>query len=194
MSFRVYKVPFLLGLKDSWRVPSITAIFYLTDPVNYSLTELWYYKICNKILLLALSYIYYVIRGVRKVSVSLLSKWIPITTRVWNICGPITRACYTEFFQLQLTCFNCCSSTVVPILPPPLLSPRWPTPTSHPQSDTPWALSMGPLYMFLDNASPSFCHYPPPFSPLVTVSLFFITMSLVIFCLLAFLFCWLGST
>ena len=40
------------------------------------------------------------------------------------------------------------------------------------------SLSMGPLYMFLDNPSPSFLHYLPPLSPLVTVSLFFISMSL----------------
>ena len=53
------------------------------------------------------------------------------------------------------------------ILPPPLLS-----------------LSMGPLYLFLDEPSPSLslCTLPP--SPLVTVSLFFISMSLVMFYLL----------
>ena len=43
---------------------------------------------------------------------------------------------------------------------------------------------MGPLYMFLENPSLSFPHYPPPSTPLVTVSIFFISMSLVIFCLL----------
>ena len=38
--------------------------------------------------------------------------------------------------------------------------------------------------MFLDNASPSFPHYPPPQTPLVTISLLFISVSLVIFFLL----------
>ena len=53
----------------------------------------------------------------------------------------------------------------------------------HPQSYPLLALSFGPLYMFLDNPSPFFpCYLPPP-PPLVTVSLFFISMSLVIFCL-----------
>ena len=56
---------------------------------------------------------------------------------------------------------------------------------SHPQSYPPLALSMDPLYMFFNNPSPSFPCYPPLSSPLVTVSLFFISMSLVIFvCLL----------
>ena len=47
----------------------------------------------------------------------------------------------------------------------------------------PFALSMYPLYMFLDNPSP-FPWVSPPTSPLVTVSLSFISMSLVLFCLL----------
>ena len=68
-------------------------------------------------------------------------------------------------------------------LHPPLLSPIPPTPTSHPWSYPRLAWSMGPLYMFLDNPCPSFPNIPFP-SPLVTVSLFFISMSLVVFCLL----------
>ena len=78
--------------------------------------------------------------------------------------------------------FYCCSRTVVPIFPPPL-SPAPPTLTSHPPSFPTLALSMGPLYMFLDDPFPSFPYYPPPPSPLVTVSLFFISTSMVIFCL-----------
>ena len=50
-------------------------------------------------------------------------------------------------------------------------------PTSHPQFFPPFSLSMGPLYMFSDNSS-------PPTSSLVTVSLFFISMSLLVLCLL----------
>ena len=65
--------------------------------------------------------------------------------------------------NFQIFFFYCCSSTVVSIFPPPLsLAP--PTPTSHPPSFPLLALSMGPLYMFLDDLqdqfSPSF-----PLSP-----------------------------
>ena len=78
--------------------------------------------------------------------------------------------------------FNCCSSIVVFIsrtthhhLPPSILPPS--------------TLSMGPLYMFFDDPFPSFLSpslscYHPPSPPLVIVSLFFISFSLVIFCLL----------
>ena len=51
--------------------------------------------------------------------------------------------------------FYCCFCTVVSIFPPPL-SPAPPTPTSHPQSYPPLALSFGALYMFLNDPSPSF--------------------------------------
>ena len=45
---------------------------------------------------------------------------------------------------------------------PPLLSPALPTPTSYiPSSLTLLSLSVGPLYMFLDDLSPSFPQYPP---------------------------------
>ena len=73
--------------------------------------------------------------------------------------------------QVQLSPFSCHH------FPPP-------THLHLPSSILP-KLSMGPLYMFLDDPSPSFPHFSPPLSPLVTVSLFFISMSLVIFCLLA---------
>ena len=56
-------------------------------------------------------------------------------------------------------------------------------PTFYPQSFPPLALSMSPLYMFLDDPSPFFPRYCPPPSPLVTVSLFFISVSVVLFCL-----------
>ena len=92
--------------------------------------------------------------------------------------------CYTHCYVIQIFgFFQCCSSTVVSIFPPPLSSTP-PNSTSHPHSFSPLALPMGPLYMFLDNPFPSFPHYPSPFPSLVTVSLFFITASLVIFCLL----------
>ena len=40
--------------------------------------------------------------------------------------------------------------------------------------------------MLLDGPSPIIPHYPSPTSPLITVSFFFISMSLVIFCFLVF--------
>ena len=43
---------------------------------------------------------------------------------------------------------------------------------------------IGPFYMFLDYPSSSFPCYLPPHSPLVIVSLFFISVSLIILCLL----------
>ena len=61
--------------------------------------------------------------------------------------------------------FYCFSNTVVSIFLP-ALSPVLPTPTSHPYSYPHLALSMGLLYMFLDNPSPSFPLYPPLDSPL----------------------------
>ena len=74
-------------------------------------------------------------------------------------------------------------STVVSIFPPPLC-PSPPTTNSHPQYFPSLDLSMGPLYMFVHDPSTSFSCYPPNPSLLITVSLFFISTSLVIFCLL----------
>ena len=69
--------------------------------------------------------------------------------------------------------------------PTQLLSSALPSPISHIQSfPSLLFLSMGPLYMFLDDPSPSLPSYPPLPSPQVTFSLFFISMSLVLFCLL----------
>ena len=46
--------------------------------------------------------------------------------------------------------------------------------------------SMGPLHMFIYNPFPSFPHYFPLRSPLVTVTLLLISMSLVVFCSLVY--------
>ena len=51
----------------------------------------------------------------------------------------------------------CCSTTIVPISPPTILS--HPTPMTLNSTPT-LALSIGPLYMFLDDLSPSFPCYP----------------------------------
>ena len=55
---------------------------------------------------------------------------------------------------------------------PPSSAPL--TPSSHPQPHPPSTLLMGPLYMFFDDPSPSFPHYPlpPPFWLLSVCSLF----------------------
>ena len=96
------------------------------------------------------------------------------------------RSYFTIIFLSFLFFFflNWCLSTVISTFTPPPLSPVPPTTTSHPQSFPLLALFMCPLYEFLDDPSPSFPHYFPPSSPLVTVSLFFISTSLVLFCLL----------
>ena len=59
-----------------------------------------------------------------------------------------------------------------------------PTTTSHPQCSPPLALSRGPLHMFFDDPTLYFPGYAPSSSPLVTVSLFFISVFLVLFYLL----------
>ena len=82
-----------------------------------------------------------------------------------------------KFFKY---CFYYCSNIVVSIFTLPCSPPQpSPPPTLEP---TPLALSMCPLYMFLDGLSPILPHYPSPPSLLVTVSLYFILMSLVVFC------------
>ena len=72
--------------------------------------------------------------------------------------------------QFSFFPFYCCSSTVVSFfsLPLPLLPSNPHTPTSHPQSYATLALSHVPWQPFL-----FFPCYPPPPSPLVTVSLSF---------------------
>ena len=77
----------------------------------------------------------------------------------------------------------------------PPLHPQCPAyPYLLPSILPPLALSMCLLYMFLDGPSPIFPHYPSPLSPLVTVTLFFISMSLVIFCLLICFVDWVPLT
>ena len=86
---------------------------------------------------------------------------------------------YASYFLIYI--FYCCSSTVVSIFPHHNPLPhRPPTPTLHP---TPFGFVHGSFIHVLDNLSPSFPHYLPLPYPLVTVSLFFISMSLVISCL-----------
>ena len=81
--------------------------------------------------------------------------------------------------------FYCCSITVVPIFPS-LVSPTLPTPISHIQSSPPLFFVHGSFIHILwwpfPFPSPLPSGYSPLPSPLVTVSLFFISMSLVLFC------------
>ena len=93
-----------------------------------------------------------------------------------------------RFFNLFL---YCCSSIVASICPPPL--PTTPAiPTSHPRSYPPLALSMGPLYMFLTTL--------PLLPPIIPSHLpssycqFVLNFNVSGYILLAYLFCWLGST
>ena len=85
--------------------------------------------------------------------------------------------------------FYCCSVTIVPISLP--ITPSFPYPSPPPtfNHSPPLSLFMGPLYMFLDDPSPYFPCSPP--SPLVTVILFLISMSLVLFWSLV---CFVDST
>ena len=72
---------------------------------------------------------------------------------------------------------------------PPFLYPALPTPLSHIQSSSPVVFLHGSfIHVPWLDPSPSFPRYPSPRpSPLVTVSLFFICMSLVLFLLLVLL-------
>ena len=103
-----------------------------------------------------------------------------------------------SFIYLFLLLFSCPHFPLT-TLPCPI-HPHLP----HSILPPPLALSMDPLYMFLDDRSPSFLCYPSPTSPLVTVSLFlclyvfiFYVSSLFLclwYILLTCLFSWLGST
>ena len=89
-----------------------------------------------------------------------------------------------NIFSLSLFC---CSSTVVYIFPP-LLTPTAAIPTSHPRSYPSLALSMGPLYMFLDGPFFFFPHYPlPPPLWLLSVCSVFKCLWLYFACLLVLL-------
>ena len=66
---------------------------------------------------------------------------------------------------------------------PTLLPPASPIPSPHPQF-YPLVFSICPSCMFIDDPSPILLHYYTPTIPLVSDCLFFISMSLVMFCLL----------
>ena len=79
--------------------------------------------------------------------------------------------------------FYCYSSTVVSIFSPYACPPRPTHPHLLPSNLPTLALSMC-LYVFLDGTSLIIPYYPSPPSSLVTVSLLFISVSLIVFCLL----------
>ena len=78
------------------------------------------------------------------------------------------------FVQVHLSPYSCQNFPPTHTHPPPTIIYSFPL----------LALSMEHLYMFFDNPSLCIPRYAPPLSPLVTVSLYFISMSLVILCLL----------
>ena len=91
------------------------------------------------------------------------------------------------FLGIQILSFLKFIFIVVQIQLSPFPATRFPRPTHPhlPPSVPPsLALSLFPLYVFLGDLFPSFPHYLSPPSPLVTVSLFFISMFQVVFCLL----------
>ena len=109
----------------------------------------------------------------------------PLREQGLKCCKIFVEYCCRNFFF-----YYCCSGTVVSIFLPPL-SPTQPTPTSQPQSFPLLALSMGPLYMFPDDPSPSFPHYSLPL-PLWLLSVCSLFQCLCLY--FACLFCWLAST
>ena len=109
----------------------------------------------------------------------------------------ISTKCIFNKCQLPLLLFLCFYLLLFFIVVQVQLSPL--PPNTHPRPTHPHlpplvlpslALSMCALCMFLDDPSPTSPHYSSPLSPLVTVNLFFISMTLVIFCLLV---CFVGQ-
>ena len=102
---------------------------------------------------------------------------------LWALCMSSLNKCLFRPFAHFLKYFYCCSITVVPIflslLSSALLTPHLPHSVLYP---IPLFLSMSPLYTFFDLILPfPSLVIPLPTPPLVTVSLFFISMSLVLF-------------
>ena len=94
---------------------------------------------------------------------------------------------FFSFIYIFLHIFNCHSSTIVSISPMPL-PPTLAIPTSHPWSYPPLALSMCPLYMFLDDPAPSSPLCPPPRLWLLSVCSLFQCLWLYFACLFVLLF------
>ena len=114
----------------------------------------------------------------RKLSENILRQ-MKMKTQLSEVNGTQQSRPKIEMFNLFFLYFFYCSSTIISIF----TAPHPPAPPSH---LCPLALSMCPSYVFLD-APPIIPYYPYPLSSLVTVRLFFISMSLVVFCLLIFL-------
>ena len=89
---------------------------------------------------------------------------------------------YFYLYLLIFINFYCCSITVALITLPHYSPLLYPLPTSPIQSSPLLSLSMGPLYMCLNLTLPLlFSLFLTP-SSLATVSLFLISMSVVLFC------------
>ena len=101
-----------------------------------------------------------------------------VREHAWVASRGCTKGNYTLKFLFKIDFRRQLSQSPTTTLP-------WPNHHHLPISNlSPLVLSMGPLHLFFDDSFPSFPHYIPPTYPLVTVSLFFISMSLVIFFLL----------
>ena len=86
------------------------------------------------------------------------------------------------FTYVNLWIFFICDFLINVPIQSPFSHHHFPLPHLPPAILPPLALSMGPLYMFLDDPSLPLPHYISLPLPLGTVSLFFISMSLVLFC------------
>ena len=93
------------------------------------------------------------------------------------------------FIYLFIYLFTVVQVQLSPFSWPPL-SPTSTTPTSHPTSYPSLALSMGLIYMFLDDPSSSFPHYPLPLGYCQFVLYFNVFHYILLTCL----FWWLDST
>ena len=104
-----------------------------------------------------------------------------LVPRLWKCYRYPLIFSFSFVFFYFLTFFYCCSSTVAYISLPPLSPQPSPLPTFDPT-----LLWFCPCVLYRCSWKPFLLLPPlsPPNFPLVTVSLFFISMSLVIFCLL----------
>ena len=111
--------------------------------------------------------------------------WVEGVNRdMWDNCKSINNKLFLYLKQLLMYLFFI---VVEEQLPPFSLHHSTPHPCLPLSNLSPLALSMCPLYVFIGGPFPIIPYYPSPLSSLVTVILFFISMSRVVFCLLVWL-------